>query len=1387
MGTAEWLPTNGGGMGARMRDHDWTTTPLGAPPTWPQPLRTIVDVMLASGQPMFVAWGPERILLYNDAYAPLMGDRHPAGLGRPFFDVWPDIVDACVPLFARVFAGEPVFMEDIELRPVRMGRPVEEHYAFSYTPVRDEAGTVAGLFCVCNEITGHVLGQRASEQNTRLRYETALRVARLGTYDWQPSTGLIDIDARGREMFGMPAEGILTQEDTFACLAREDVERVQAEASVAMGIGHPFDPGNLGRIHDYGYDIVRTDGSRRSILSSGAIIENPDGTRRMVGTFNDITAVVASIRQQAAIFNSAVDFAIVATDRDGRVTDWNVGAERLLGWAADEMLGETVERIFTPEDRTIDRATTEMRLALADGRASDRRWHLRRDGSRFWANGEMMPLRDEREAHIGFLKILQDRTTEHLAGVALREGEARRLARLELSDRLAAHDGDTAGLVQVACDVLGRTLGVKLVGYGLVEPEAETITVERDWVSDGARTLAGTLGFRSFGSYVDDLKRGETVVVADCRTDPRTQASADALGARSARAFVNAPVFEQGRFTALLYVSTDVPRTWSEEELQFIHEVAERTCNATARRQAETQLRDSEERYRTLFDSIDQGFCIIRFLDGPHGPFGDYVHVEANPAFGHHLGIPHVAGQTARDIIPEGEIEGWLGIYGEVLRTGQPVHFEREFVPTNRYLEVAAHRLEPPSRREVAVLFTDITERKRSEVALRTSEAVARENIERVQLALAAGAIIGTWFWDLPSDRFTVDEAFARAFGLDPALGRDGIPLAQIVATVHPDDQAGLAEAINSAIARGGPYAHQYRTKRADGRYYWLEANGHVEHAADGTPLSFPGVLLDVEERRAVEAERARAVAALRELNADLERQVTERALARGRTWQLSPDIMGVLNEDGYFTQSNPAWASVLGWSEAEVARTVFFDFIHPDDLQPARAAWAAANARGVPAINFENRYRHKDGTWRWLSWVAVPDAGKVYCSARDITATKEQSSALMQAEEALRQSQKMEAVGQLTGGVAHDFNNLLTIIRSSVDFLRRPDLPDARKQRYLDAVSETVDRAAKLTKQLLAFARRQALTPEVFDVGARLRGVGDMLDTVTGARIRVVIEVPEDPCFVRADLSQFETALVNMAVNARDAMDGEGRLTLRLQCTAPMPQIRGHASSTSDFSAVSVTDTGTGIAPDQIGRIFEPFFTTKEVGKGTGLGLSQVFGFAKQSGGDVDVRSVLGEGTTFTLYLPEVRVEQLGTTADNDDHVQGSVGTGQRVLVVEDNIEVGQFCTQILDDLGYVTVWAANAEEALAKLGDDGDGFDAVFSDVVMPGMGGVALAEILRRKLPGLPVVLASGYSHVLAREADHGFELLHKPYSAEQLGGVLQKAMAKASANQPRRARS
>ena len=371
-----------------------------------------------------------------------------------------------------------------------------------------------------------------------------------------------------------------------------------------------------------------------------------------------------------------------------------------------------------------------------------------------------------------------------------------------------------------------------------------------------------------------------------------------------------------------------------------------------------------------------------------------------------------------------------------------------------------------------------------------------------------------------------------------------------------------------------------------------------------------------------------------------------------------------------------------------------------------------------------------------------------------------ERTRELQIANDALRQSQKMEAIGQLTGGIAHDFNNLLTVIRGSADVLRREGLSEEKRRRYLDAIADTSDRAARLTGQLLAFARRQALRPEVFDAGLRITSIAEMLRSVLGSRIRLEIDADCPDCFVEADTAQFETAVVNMAVNARDAMDGEGELKIGVGRVA---------EDGSEFVCVEVADTGQGIEPDKVDRIFEPFFTTKAVGKGTGLGLSQVYGFTKQSDGEIRVESAVGVGTTFRLLLP-ARDDRPKAASEQQEAVRPQ--SGGRILIVEDNADVRAFATDLIEDLGFQAEAVASAQAALDRLAA-GSTFDVIFSDVVMPGMSGIEFARIVRRRSPEVPIVLTSGYSHVLVEEGRHGFPLLHKPYSAEGVARALQEA--------------
>jgi len=485
---------------------------------------------------------------------------------------------------------------------------------------------------------------------------------------------------------------------------------------------------------------------------------------------------------------------------------------------------------------------------------------------------------------------------------------------------------------------------------------------------------------------------------------------------------------------------------------------------------------------------------------------------------------------------------------------------------------------------------------------------------------------------------------------------------------------------------------------------------------------------------------------------------------AAERLWELSSDLMAVTDIEGNVLAVNSAWTTLLGWTEAELVAGL--DLLHPDDVEPVIAEKARVQA-GATTMRFESRLRARDGGYRRFSWRAFADAGQMYVVGRDVTEQRRR-------EEAARQVQKMEAIGQLTGGIAHDFNNLLTIVRSAIDLLKSPDLPEARRRRYVDAIDEAVERATRVTQQLLAFARRQKLDPERFDVAERIADVSELLRQVVGPRISINTDVAVGHCHVEADLCQFETALMNLAINARDAMEGEGALEIECDIVDAIPAMRGHAVTKGEFVAVSVRDTGAGIAPELLPRIFEPFYSTKETGKGTGLGLSQVYGFAKQSGGAVGVQSAPGAGAAFTIYLPRSR-PAAGVAAKRVERTsmeEADAREALHALVVEDNEDVGAFCVGMMRDLGYRPDWARNAREALDALARDDTGYDLVFSDIVMPGMSGIELAERIRETYPDLPVLLTSGYSAVLAQDGSRGFPLLAKPYSARE----LEKALAR-----------
>lgn len=521
----------------------------------------------------------------------------------------------------------------------------------------------------------------------------------------------------------------------------------------------------------------------------------------------------------------------------------------------------------------------------------------------------------------------------------------------------------------------------------------------------------------------------------------------------------------------------------------------------------------------------------------------------------------------------------------------------------------------------------------------------------------------------------------------------------------------------------------------------------------------------EVGERVKSAIERARAELALRELNETLEAQVALRSAESNRLWNLSQDMLARADYQGMMSAVSPAWTQVLGWSEDELLSRGYATFMHDEDTGPTLAA-IAHMARTRSAARFQNRIATRDGGWRHIEWTVAPEPDGVNFIAvgRDLSETKAREAELEIAQEALRQSQKMEAMGSLTGGVAHDFNNLLTPIIGSLDMLVRHGVGSDRERRLINGALQSAERAKTLVQRLLAFARRQPLKVTAVDVGRVVEGMMGLMRSTLGPTVELRTDLAAELPPAMADANQLEMALLNLAVNARDAMPGGGQLTI----AAHPDKVRADRPGglpTGRYVRLSVIDTGTGMDAETVKRAIEPFFSTKGVGKGTGLGLSMVHGLAAQLGGELTIDSTPGQGTTITLWLPMSASEADLSAPTLHLPTQGTaLGT---VLVVDDEDLVRMSTADMLVDLGYKVVEARSAEGALTLV-NGGLEPDVVVTDHLMPGMSGAQLAHALTALRPGLPVLIVSGYAE--EEGIDASLPRLTKPFRAAELAASL-----------------
>ncbi|NIK50390.1 hybrid sensor histidine kinase/response regulator [Xanthomonas arboricola] len=935
------FPYGDSAMAQAVRAYDWAATPLGPTTQWPSPLRNAVSLMLSSPESMYVVWGDALTFFYNDAYTPILGPRQPHALGAPLQELWADAWEAVRAPIEAAFAGRASRFEEVPIGMNRYGTPEDTWWTFSFSPIYLDDGRVGGAFCVTNEVTDRKVAQnRLADEHERLirLFEQApMFMAFLSgpQHRVEFANPCYSRLIGHRDVIGKPLAEALPDLVEQGHLHRLDevYQSGRAYAANALAYNVQAEPGGPveRRLLDLVYQpIAGADGTVSGIFVQGLDITDRIGLERAVRE--------AEVRNRQ-ILDSVMDYAIIATDLHGLVTSWNEGAQRILGWSEAEMLGQTLERTFTPEDVERRQILIEAAAALESGSGMDERWHVRKSGQRFWANGSLMVLRDETGAAIGFVKVLRDRTAERLASEALRESERR----------------------------------------------------------------------------LDALVRASSQSIFS--------ASAD----------------------------------WRE----------------------------------------------------------------------------------LRQLVGEGALSDALSA---------SLNWQQEMV--------------------------------------------------------------------------------------------------------HPDDRARLAEAIAHSIVNKTGLDVEYRVLDADQRVGWTLMRAIPMLDEREQIVEWFGTAADITDKRLAEQQ-------LRQLTETLEERVRER------------------------------------------------------------------------------------------------------------------SAALLLAEEKLRQSQKMEAVGQLTGGLAHDFNNLLTAISVGLELLqtRIEQGKYDRLERYVEMAQSSAARATALTQRLLAFSRRQTLAPTALEVQALVQGMHDIIARTLGPSIALQLRPAADPWKVLVDAPQLENALLNLCINARDAMPDGGELTIAV---ANRVLDAGAAQQLDlpigEYVCLSVQDTGTGMSAEVMSKVFEPFFTTKPIGQGTGLGLSMIYGFTRQSGGHVRIDSEVGVGTTMALYLPRFD----GVLAQDEavpatEQPLRSTAPSCTVLLVEDETAIRVLMSEVLSEAGYRVIETAEGSAAVERLRSQ-ETIDLLVTDVGLTGgLNGRQVADAGRQSRPTLPVLFVTGYAAtaaVGAGQLEDGMEVLTKPFLAVDL---------------------
>ncbi|NPV20113.1 PAS domain S-box protein [Bradyrhizobium aeschynomenes] len=1342
----------GGEAGRLIRTFDWSQTSLGPIEHWPQSLRTAAAILLRSPVPMVMLWGGEGVMLYNDAYSVLAGARHPKLLGSKVREGWPEVTDFNDNVMTVVLAGGTLHYSDQELTLFRHGRPEQVFMNLDYSPVVDESGVPVGVLAIVVETTERVLAERRR-------------------------ASLIALDERLRDFpeaadLSFAASKILG-EALGACRVGYGVLDVQARSiQVERNWSAPgfSDVGGLHYFERYGAYFDE--------LLQGLVVANLDVTS------DPRTALHASAFEELGI-RAHLDVPVI---EDGRAV-------------AEMFVHSAVPRVWTEEEIAFVRDfTRRTRGAIARREAEQA---LRASEARLAAVIDSLPVGVGIFGADGYL--------------TLSNPEARRFLQ---TNRIPSSDPVSAPRWRGwAAD--GELLkpedfpGARAIRGERVVPGVEVLFTDDDgreiWTTVAAVPIKNRDGrVTSFSLAISNIDTVKRTGMELRESEERFRQLAEAVDQVFYITDVNA-----GR---LLYLSPAYERVWGRPAselladltlfLRTIHPDDQERVAAMAPRQAAgepfeieyrivrpdgqvrfirdrafpvkadgirryagvaddvTERRQATAWFEGVFNSDLMGFTIFDARTGETLAINDHflamtgysrLDFEQGRWDWRDITVPdHLAKDEAA--IAQAHERGWWEPYEKEYRLR-----DSRLLP----VRIASAPL-PGELGRVVVSIEDISERRAAETALRESEALARQRAEEIAVVYDA-APIGLCVFDRELRYVRINERLAEING-KPVADHIGRTVREMVPGI--DDQA--VSMLHRVLAGEAIFGAEFvgETPAQPGVMRTWRENWLPLRNAAGDIVGITVSAEEVTEAKRVEAE-------LRQLNATLEQRVAERTAER----HLLATIVDTTEEQIQALDLNYRWLAInpacvdaymrLYGIRPRIGDSLLELLAHkPEHLEPAKAMWARALAGtaftasadwGDPQLgrrSYEMRFEIlRDASGRQLG---------AFLTGRDVTQRLDEQNRLAQAEEALRQSQKMEAMGQLTGGVAHDFNNLLTPIVGALDLLQRRGLGSEREQRLISGAMQSAERAKTLVQRLLAFARRQPLQAVSVDVGALVVGMAELVSSTTGPQIEVVVDVASDLPAAKADPNQLEMALLNLAVNARDAMPRGGTLRISAKAASVEPR-NDRALRPGDYVWLSVADTGVGMDEATIARAVEPFFSTKGIGKGTGLGLSMVHGLASQLGGALTINSRPGLGTNIELWLPRSDMAPEIRSSSFDARVL--VGPRGHALLVDDEDLVRASTADMLEGLGFSIVEAASAEEAL-RFVHQGEPIDLLVTDHLMPGMSGVELARLVLAARPDAGVLIISGYAETEGLAPD--LARLSKPFKSDELASALAQVL-------------